>query len=106
MHEAAQVICCPTRLGFCDFLRRALHDDMAPLVACSRAHVDYPVAARNHTHFVLDDHDCISGVNETFQLSHELFYVRWMKPCRRLVEDIKRIAVLRSLKLGRELDAL
>ena len=62
--------------------------------------------AGDHAHVVLDDDDGVAGVDQAVELRHQLLDVGGMQAGRRLVEDVERVAALRALQLGRELDAL
>ena len=57
-------------------------------------------------HVVLDDDHGVAGVDQPVELRHQLLDVGRVQAGRRLVEDVERVAALRALQLGRELDAL
>ena len=89
-----------------DFQGRSRCHDPPALVPRARADVDHPVASGDHAHVVLDDDDRVARIDEPVQLRHEPLDVRRMQAGRRLVEDVERVAALRALQLGGELDAL
>src|SRR5919112_4542755 len=84
----------------------SLRDHAAAFVARTGAHVDYPVACRDDAHLVLDDDDRVAGFDEAVELRQKLLDIGRVETRRRFVEDVKRVAVLGPLQLGRELDAL
>src|SRR6185437_14088428 len=93
----------PARRHDDNLFGRPRSDDLAAVVPGARTDIDNPVAARDHVHVVFDDDHRIAGYHEPVELLHQLFDVRWMQPCRWLVEDVHRRTPLRSLKFGREL---
>src|SRR6185437_5063840 len=74
--------------------------------ACSRPDIYHPVAFGYDTHVVFDHDDGVSGGHEQLQLSHQLVDVGWMQSGGRLVQNIESAAVLLTLQLGSQLDAL
>jgi predicted RNA-binding protein with RPS1 domain len=84
---------------------RTARDDPAPLVAGARTDVDDPVARGDHAHVVLDHDHGVARVHESVQLRLQALDVRWVQPGRGLVQHVQRVAALRALQLGRELDA-
>ena len=81
-------------------------DDAAALVAGARADVDDPVAAGDDAHVVLDHDDRVAGVDQAVQLRQQPVDVGGVQAGGRLVEHVERVAALRALQLGGELDAL
>jgi len=57
------------------------------------AHVDDPIAARNHLHVVLDHDDGIACLNQLSELALEALHICGMEPCRRLVEQVETLTV-------------
>ena len=55
---------------------------------------------------VLDHDHGVAGVDQAVQLRHQLVDVGRMQAGGRLVEHVERVAALRALQLGGELDAL
>jgi len=65
-----------------------------------------PVARGNDTHVMLNHHDRVTRVDKCIQLRHQLVNVRRMQARRRLIQNVKRVAPLRALQLGSQLDPL
>ncbi len=78
----------------------------AALVAGAGADVDHPVARRDHAHVVLDHDHGVAGVDQAVELRHQLLDVGRVQAGGGLVEHVQRVAALRALQLGRQLDAL
>jgi hypothetical protein len=55
---------------------------------------------------VLDDDHRVARVHQPVELRHEPLHVRRVQPGGGLVEHVERVAALRALQLGGELDAL
>ena len=79
---------------------------VAARVARARTDVDDPVALRGHPHVVLDHDHRIARIDESLQLHHQPVDVGGMQAGGRFVEDVQRVAALRALQFGGELDAL
>ncbi len=85
---------------------RAAGDDTAAVIACTRAHIDQPIARGRHPHLVFGDDHRIARVDQRIELQHEFVDVGRVQSDGRLVDDIQRRAALLALKLGDKLDAL
>jgi hypothetical protein len=55
---------------------------------------------------VLDHEDTISFLHESIEDIEELLYIREVKPCRRLIEDIEGLAGRSLREVECELDTL
>ncbi len=87
-------------------LCRCRHHHLPTRLTGAGPHVDDPVAGGDDAHVVLDDDHRVAGVDEPVELRQQLLDVGGMQPGRRLVEHVERVAALRALQLGRELDPL
>jgi hypothetical protein len=81
-------------------------DNAAAFAACTWAHVYKPVTSRHYLHIVLHNDNCVPGAYKILQLALEAFNVRWMETGCGLVENVKRITALDTLKFRGQLDAL
>ncbi len=55
---------------------------------------------------MFDDDDRVARIDQPLQLAHQQVNVGRMEAGGRFVQDIEGVAVLRTLQLGRQLDAL
>ena len=78
----------------------------ASFLAGAWTDVHHPVAAGHHPHVVLDDDDGVSPVDQPLKLRHQLLDVRRVEPRGGFVQDVQAVAVLGTLQLGGQLDAL
>ena len=67
----------------------ALGDDLAAVLAGSRAHVDEPVGAAHHLLVVLDDDDGVPEVAQPLERVDQLVVVALVQADRGLVEDVE-----------------
>ena len=91
-----------------DLLRPPSRDDLAAAVARFRTEIDHPVGELDDVEVVLDEHERVSGVDETIEDLGELTNVLEMKAGRRLVHDVELLAALlaRQRELARDLQSL
>ena len=86
-------------------LERAVGDDLAAVLARSRADVDDPVRRPDRLLVVLDDEDGVAEVAQPGQGRDQLGVVLLVEPDRRLVEDVQD-AHQAGPDLGRQADPL
>src|SRR5699024_6770525 len=87
--------------------RRPGGQDLATLVAGSRADVDDVVGLRDHAEVVLDAYHRRAIVVQATQLGEQQFYIRRMLSRRWLVEEVEAVLVAgAALHLRGQLDAL
>ena len=76
--------CVPHHLG-----GRALGDDLSPVLARARPHVNEPVGGPHHLLVVLDDEHGVAEVAEPLERADQPAVVALVEPDRRLVEDVQ-----------------
>ena len=75
-----------------DFFDCALRDYRAAALSAVRSKVYYMISALDDIEIVFDDKYGIPCINKLLQNVYQLVHICEMKPCRRLVQDIKRFS--------------
>ena len=74
----------------------SLGDDLAPVLAGARPHVDEPVGGAHHLLVVLDDEHGVAEVAQPLERADQPAVVALVQPDRRLVEDVEDADELRA----------
>ena len=75
-----------------NIFRSACRDDSPSLIPALRTQVDDMIRRLDDVEIVFDDNHRITAIDETLQDIEQFVDIRRMESCRRLIEDVERLA--------------